>query len=133
MNWYGAHVIMYLKYLDGTQEQYDVREDIFLIGTDNLEQGFAEAKRLGKNQEADTTVGVARTPARWIFAGVSKLIKVLYRDAPFEGLPQQGTEITYIRLVVENEQDLKRLADGREVVLVLEGPIDDEELDNQKE
>ena len=130
MNWYGAHIIMYLKYSNAIQNQYDVREDIFLIGTENLEEGFAEAKRLGKNQETDTIVGVAYTPAQWVFAGVSKLVEVSYRYPPLEGLPQQGTEITYIRLFVENEQELKTLADGREVVLMLEDIIDDEELDN---
>ncbi|WP_257461922.1 hypothetical protein [Archangium lipolyticum] len=53
-------------------------------------------------------------PARWVFAGVRKIIKC--DDDPLE----EGVEVTYSQFQLKGEDDLEKLVAGEPVGLVYE-------------
>jgi hypothetical protein len=119
MIWYSAHLVIYLKLLNKTQQEYPVQESVVLIGAESVEAAYAEAERIGKTdfeEDALTTPTLwDDQPARWVFGGVRKLVEC--HDVPSKGTkwdqpdkaPEHGTELTYSKMLVESEQDLEKL------------------------
>jgi hypothetical protein len=125
MCWYAAHIIEYLKFLDGKQNNYEVYENIVLIEAETTEAAFAEAKKLGQKYEVEVTVGPENRPARWTFAGIRTLVECqnITTDSlaqPLNFKPLHGTEITYIPMTVDSEEALVRLVEGQAVNVTLD-------------
>ena len=126
VEWYAAHVIVYTKFLDEVQDKYPVWEKIILIASNSSDLAYQEAERIARN-EYDTT----RTftwegrPARWVFAGVRKLIEcqqtvIVAGDDDDTFQPGHGTEITYSQMEVDSEESLSKLIEGEPVTVLYE-------------
>jgi hypothetical protein len=125
MRWYAAHIITYLKYLDGLQAQYEAYDNIVLVGSETPEDAFTEASQFGKQYELDVTVGPENRPARWTFAGIRSLVECQPINHPAPGqppgfIPTHGTEVSYNPLLINGEEALARLVNGESVSIVLE-------------
>jgi hypothetical protein len=126
VEWYAAHVIVYTKFLDEVQDKYPVWEKIILIASNSSDLAYQEAERIARN-EYDTTGTFTweGRPARWVFAGVRKLIECQQTvivagndDDIFQ--PGHGTEITYSQMEVDSEESLSKLIEGEPVTVLYE-------------
>jgi hypothetical protein len=113
MNWYSAHIIMYVELRDRTQQRYPVWENIVLIKARDADAAFETAERRGRSEEGDSDGSFrwGKHPARWVFAGVRKLTECV--DA--SDRPADGTEVSYTEFELESLDAVRRLAAGKSV------------------
>jgi hypothetical protein len=117
MNWYAAHLVMYVKFKDREQDHYPIWENIVLLIAKSDDEAFAKAERHGHAEEGDDD-GSFRwgdVPAEWIFAGVRKLTLC---EAMNE-CPKDGTEITFLEMEVGTKKTLEKLLNGETVTIKL--------------
>jgi|SRR5579864_2028101 len=133
MTWYAAHLILYYKVVEGEQDSFLCHENIVVLDADNEDLAYKEADRIGHFQAENSgdlqLVGEEHAPrqATAIFAGVRKLMlcqrvppEVLMREEDAPPYLLSGSEVTYSRLVVDNEQDVLALANGDAVTVLYE-------------
>ncbi len=110
MTWYAAHVIMYTEFKDGNQDKYPIWENVHLVQAFSEEEAFRRACDIGRASEGDSsgTYFYEDRPAKWVFAGVRKLIQCKDKDSQ----PTDGTEVSYSVLEVPTRADLDKLASG---------------------
>jgi hypothetical protein len=111
MNWYAAHLLMYVKFKTDRQEHYPVWENIILIQAGSDEEAFRKAELRGRADEGDDggSFRWAGQPAEWVFAGVRKLTPCQDSDQR----PGDGTEITFLEMEAASKEDIEKLLDGR--------------------
>src|SRR5438067_1848436 len=110
MNWYAAHLILYVRLKKRRQRRYPVWENIVLIRAATDDEAMAKAEQRGHEGEGDCDGSFTweGDPAEWVFAGVRKLM--LCDEA--EARPRDGTELTYLELEVASKDALKKLVEG---------------------
>jgi hypothetical protein len=115
MTWFAAHLILYIKFKQGSQEHFPVWENVVLIKAESEEEAFAKAEQRGREEEGDDdgTLRWGERPATWVFAGVRKLTAC--QDA--EKRPGDGSEITYLELDVDSLAAVEQLAAGQPVAV----------------
>jgi hypothetical protein len=113
VSWYAAHLVLYVKLKDRSQQRFPVWENIILIKADSEDEAFAKAERRGREEEGDDggTFRWCGQPARWVFAGVRKV--TVCQDP--EKRPGDGTEITFTEMEVGSQQAVEELVEGRPV------------------
>ena len=113
MNWYSAHLLMYVKFKSQPQSRFPVWENIVLITADSEEEAFAKAERRGREDEGDEDESFrwGDAAAEWVFAGVRKITAC--QDE--EKRPGDGTEVTYIEMEVSSREALDKLIAGEPV------------------
>jgi hypothetical protein len=113
MNWYAAHIVMFVEFKDAPQRHFPVWENIVLIPAESEDAAFEKAEKHGRMAEGDDD-GKFRWgehPAKWVFAGVRKLTE---SEAPGER-PGDGTELSYTEFELESRDAVKKLVDGKPV------------------
>ncbi|MBE0416222.1 MAG: DUF4288 domain-containing protein [Coriobacteriia bacterium] len=115
MNWYAAHTVLFLEYTDGgPQDEYVMWENVYLVAADTDEQAQIRATEYARNDEdSDGSHGtvVEGRPARWVFAGIRKLIACVDSDSR----PDDGTEVTYSTFSVQTQDELDAFVSGKPV------------------
>jgi len=113
MNWYCAHIVMFVELKNTSQMRSPVWEKVVLIEANNEDEAFDKAERHGRSEEGDDggTFEWEKSPASWVFAGVRKLTEC---DA-VSGNSESGTELTYTEFELLSREDVKRLALGKPV------------------
>lgn len=115
--WWAAHVVMYNRFRDGVQDYYAVMEDIYLVNACCVDEARKKASLIGKESELDSeTYTCDGRPAVLEFAGIRRIVEC---DDSLRR-PGDGTEVTYMRLIVETETDFARLTKGESVTLEYE-------------
>ncbi len=115
MNWYAAHLVLYVQLKKVRQEHFPIWENIVLIKADSEEEAFARAEQRGREDEGDCD-GSFRwggQVATWVFAGVRKL--VLCQDA--DERPGDGTEITYSEMELDSRESVAKFVQGQPVAV----------------
>lgn len=115
MNWYAAHLVMYVERKAKHQDRFPLWENIVLIRADTEDEAFAKAEQRGREDEGDDdgTFRWGDEPACWVFAGVRKL--TLCQDA--EKRPGDGTEISFTELEVGSTETIGKLLAGEAVTV----------------
>ena len=110
MSWFTAHLVMYVKLKDGTQDRVPVWENMVLIKAPSEEVALAKAEQHGRAEEGDDegTFRWGGKPARWVFAGVRKV--TLCQDS--QRRPDDGTEVSFMELEVASEEAVAKLVAG---------------------
>jgi hypothetical protein len=92
-----------------------VWENIVLIKADSNDEAFAKANQRGLEEagDEDGTFRWGGKPAEWVFAGVRKLTSC---EDP-ERRPGDGTEVSFIEMVLDSEQEVHKLVQGEPVRL----------------
>jgi len=117
MTWFAASAIMFVEFKDGTQDYYPVWENVLLIEADDANEALRLAQQRAKEDEGDSD-GSFRCndrPARWVLAGIRKVLTVAHRSAM--GQLQSGDEATFTEFVVRDRAALDRLTAGESVEL----------------
>jgi hypothetical protein len=112
--WYAAHVIMAIRYdKPGDQKNYPVWENVVLVRADSDDKALEKAVQLGRADEDDGSEGLRweGKPARWVFAGVRKLIECRTPDDPRDRL-RTGTEVTYSQMILDSPEALEKFVNG---------------------
>lgn len=118
MVWYAAHAIQAFERLDGEQDAFPVYENVILIEAESVEQAFEKAEAFACDDEGDFAsegLTIDDRPARRKFVGIRKLIAI--QNVYGEDRPVNGAEITYSKLTVFGHDELKRLVEGKDVML----------------
>ena len=125
MSWYAAHILVYLKYLEETQDLYDIQENIVLVEASDSQAAWTIADELGKKYESDMLTGPEKKPARWTYGGIRVVIEC--QDVEPETLnqppdfkPKHATEVTYLPYTVKSVETLNKLIKGEAVDISLE-------------
>jgi hypothetical protein len=115
MNWFAAHIVMWVKMKRKRQTRFPCWENIVLIHAASEAEAFAKAEKRGHQEEGDCggTFRWGGQPASWVFGGVRKL--VLCQNP--EDRPEDGSEITYTEIEVESKEALDKLIAGDPVAL----------------
>jgi hypothetical protein len=126
MPWYAAHAIVYFELTDGSQDRFQVYENVFLVRADTTDEGFAKARAIASRDEGDDSgsLRVGDRPARRVFAGIRKLIAVSH-ESPDDQLGD-GDEVTYSKLVVPDREALLKLVADLDVKVLYIGRQDAE-------
>ena len=117
MPWYAAHAVMFVQFKDGVQDHYPVWENILLIGAPDGDAAYELAIARAKEDEGDANSSFTwdDRPARWVYAGIRKLISVSHQSPTDE--IGSGDELTYSEFDLPDREALDRLVAGDEVGL----------------
>ncbi len=117
MNWYAGHIVMCLELNHDPQEAFMVYENVVLIGAESPEEAMRKAEAQGRSEEEgpDDSTTLDGKPARWMFAGVRKVVSCLcYPDGE---KPGDGDELTYNTYYLKSLDEVAKLARGESVTL----------------
>lgn len=119
MTWYAAHaIIAYTIKGDPNPQDIDVYENVYLIEAPDTSSAFKMATEIAQNAALDDpTFTIDDKPGLARFVGIRKLVTVSNRGGghPNQDRPTSGSEITYSRFEVENEEQLQKLASDETV------------------
>jgi hypothetical protein len=118
MNWYAAHLVMWVKLKEERQSHFPCWENIVLIHARSDAEAFNKAEKKGQIEEGDCD-GSFRwggQPATWVFGGVRKLVRC---DEP-EERPGDGSEITYSEFVIDSKAALEQFVAGEKVTISIQ-------------
>ena len=121
MTWYAAHAIMYFHLTDGTQDDFQVYENVFLVQADSPDAARVKACALARLEEGDSSgsLRVGDHPARMLFGSIRKVVAVCHHQA--NGQLGDGDEITYSEFVVAGQAALDKLIGAENVELLYLG------------
>ena len=113
MSWYVAHIIIYLEFKEGPQDEFPVFENMHLIETDSFEGAGQKAEGIGRESEGDdaNSLTYKERPCRRVFAGVRKVVECVNADER----PADGVELTYNEFVLDSMESLRKLAAGKSI------------------
>ncbi len=113
MEWYAAHVVMYVEFKDGRQDCYPLWENIILIEAETAEAAQELAEERAREDEGDSEGSFFHDdrPARWVFGGVRKLVLCVDADQR----PGHGTEVTYSEMELPDKETFDRFVEGETV------------------
>src|SRR5215472_8038986 len=115
MRWYGAQLVMYVRFKDGDQSKTPVWENTCLIRASDFSAAVDSAKELGKLGEgdADGSMRWDGRPAEWAFAGVRAVCEMLLQGS--DGELSHGDEVQFEEFIVEGLGAVDALVKGRSV------------------
>lgn len=118
MKWYAASVLIYTKFKDEKQDMFPIWENIILISANTPEEALEKAKQRALQDQGDSsgTLECNGRPATWVFAGIRKLIEC----EDLEKRPDDGTEITYNKLIIKKQKDFDKFLKGEPVTVYYE-------------
>ena len=116
MNWYAAHIVMYVRFRQGPQDPHYVQENIVIVQANDpaAARQLAEQKaRRDYEGDSEGSFTCDGRSATWEFAGVRMCVECEDPDAPLTS----GKEITYLEYRLQSGADLSRLVSGESVVV----------------
>ncbi len=115
MGWYGAQVILYVRFKDGDQSQTPVWENTYLIQSPDFEAALEAAAERGKLGEGGEEVSMTwgGRPAEWVFAGVRSVSEVFHQGTA--DVLGHGDEVLFEEFVVDGVSAVEALVRGRSV------------------
>jgi Domain of unknown function (DUF4288) len=117
--YYLAHVIFWVRYKEGTQDDYPVWENIYLIKAKDSDEAWEKAEREGRNYSSPNEgLIVDRRSAEWTYGGVRKVIHALYGDfirVDMDEFLDDVAELTWNEFTVPDKQSLDKLIAGEPV------------------
>ena len=119
--WYCAHAIFYFELINDPQESFLVHENIYLISAPNVKAARIRAEKIACENEdlsEDGHLELNDKKARYVYAGIRKVVDIEPRPVTDDCLGFDGIEISYSVFEVDSHTHVKLLADG-EMVNVL--------------
>jgi hypothetical protein len=124
MQWFSAHAVMYLKWLEGPQDKFVVLENVYLIRASDRAAAFDLALERARLEEVALGTSVVRNDARagavpngrqarWCCAGIRKVIDVFHVSP--ENTLAHGDELTYTQLAFSREAEILAFAGGADM------------------
>lgn len=121
MTWFCAHVIEAIELLEGPQTTYPVYENVFLLEASSPAEAEKIAYLIGQNEAVDDGLTLNDMPAKRVFKGVRKLIKISNpTDSDldqWEDPPIHGTEVTYSYFELVSQEAINNLVTGKSVTV----------------
>lgn len=119
--WFCAHVIIWMKYKDGIQDEYPLWENVYLIKANTEDEAWEKAEKKGREEcEDDDGLEVDGRPARWTYGGVRKLISVIDSgcfECQIDESMEDIIELTWSEFSVPDKASLDKLIDGKPVII----------------
>ena len=100
MPWYAASVVLRLEFETGEQDEFPLREDVFLVRAATRASARMAAVKLAR-KAADSTRGSTIWRGRastWVFAGVRQLIQYFSNEP--DSL-KSGTDVSFVEWQVD--------------------------------
>jgi hypothetical protein len=120
MPWYASHAVLYVEFKEGPQDDYYVWENVHLIEAADGKEAHEKAYEVARRDEGDSggSFTFGGRPARWVLAGIRKLITVSHMSGTRE--LASGDEVTFSAMRVADLDTVRKLAAGDEVTVVYE-------------
>jgi hypothetical protein len=122
MTWYAAHIIVSDRPINPDDEgDISLYENVVLISAKDDDEANFKAQQYGENSivQDDTLTTMEGVHLETAFVGVRKIIEI--QNPPSlnsaETVPVDGTEITYSKFAVKDEEALAKLVNGEEVLI----------------
>ena len=114
MPWFGAHIVMSVKFKDGVQSTFPAWENIYLLEAVDGDRAWKKAEEVGKTLEGDSngTFMWNERAAEWVFAGVRKVVGISNASGD-TGSPGDRNEVTYSTFEFADRAALVEFANGR--------------------
>jgi hypothetical protein len=118
MNWFAAHLVLYVRFKKQPQSRFPVWENIVLFRAASEDEAFARAEHYGHAEEGDDDGSFHwdGEPACWVFVGVRKLTACVDPTSQ----PGDGTELTYLEMELDSREAVERLVNGEPVSVRLQ-------------
>jgi hypothetical protein len=117
--YYIAHVIIWVRFKDGNQDEYPVWENIYIIKADSDKEAWEKAEREGRiYPSSDDDLTVDGRPAEWIFGGVRKVIHSISGSSinvQIDLMQENIAELTWNEFTVPDKETLDKLISGEPV------------------
>lgn len=117
--WYCAHAIFY--YRCENQDSYLLHENVYLINSEDDDEAFSIAEKIGKENEdlsEDGHLELNGVKAQYVFAGIRKVIQVELDSETAKGNLSSGIEVTYSVMEVDSLTEVNDLASGDETTVL---------------
>jgi hypothetical protein len=113
MSWYVAHIVMVVKFKEGSQRSVPAWENIVLISAADEIAAARKGESIGRASEGDDDGSFKwmGKPATWEFVGIRKITEC----ALAAERPASGDEISYQELEFDSLAIAKRYAEGETV------------------
>lgn len=112
MAWYTASLIQVIRLKEGRQEIFPVFENYKLIEASSVKEAFEKADKIGVLEESmDDTLRFCGKPAYYAYMGVRKMIEI------WDDILTSGVEVSHSYMEVETEEQLKKLSEGKAVMV----------------
>jgi Domain of unknown function (DUF4288) len=122
VTWYAAHIIVSHRPINPDDEgDISLYENVVLISAKDDDEANFKAQQYGENSivQDDTLTTMEGVHLETAFVGVRKIIEI--QNPPSlnsaETVPVDGTEITYSKFAVKDEEALAKLVNGEEVLI----------------
>ena len=116
--WYCAHILVSVRYREGNQDTIPLWENILLIQANSSDQAFREAERLAEEKYGiDDPLICDGRAAYYQVEGVRKIIRI---EVPDVTSVPSGTEVTYLQIEVDTEQELELVKNGLTVKVIFD-------------
>jgi hypothetical protein len=122
MTWYAAHIIVSYRPINSDDEgDISLYENVVLISAKDDDEANFKARQYGEDSivQDDTLTTTEGVHLKTAFVGVRKIIEI--QNPPSlnsaETVPVDGTEITYSKFAVKDEEALTKLVNGEEVTI----------------
>jgi hypothetical protein len=119
--WYCAHGIFYFKLVDADQDSYLIHENVYLIQAETPASASSKAEAVAKANEdlsIDGHLELNEKKARYLFAGIRKLIEVEAGPVPTGPTCFEGRELTYSVFEVDTFEQVLALVQGEMIEIL---------------
>lgn len=120
-NLFCAHVVIWMKYKDGVQNEYPIWENVYLVKANTEDEAWEKAEKKGREEcEDDDGLEVDGRPARWTYGGVRKLISVIdisFFECKIHESMEDIIELTWSEFTVLDKISLDKLIAGESVII----------------
>lgn len=117
--YYIAHVIIWVRYKDGNQDDYPVWENVYLIKADTNEEAWEKAEKEGRSYpSSNDDLTFDDRPAEWIYGGVRKVIHSISGDSinvQIDLMHEDVAELTWNEFTLPDKESLDKLIAGKPV------------------
>ncbi|MFH0134222.1 hypothetical protein ACGLHS_28705 [Variovorax sp. VaC1] len=116
--WYAAHAIFYFEMIDSAQDSYLLHENVYIVSAPSDVDARVMAERVARSNEdlsGDGHLEVNERKAKYVFAGIRKVVSAQMIPGPDDAPLSTGREITYSILEVNNIDEINSLVAGEMV------------------
>jgi len=116
--WYAAHAIFYFELVDSAQDSYLLHENVYIVNAPSEGDARVMAETIARGNEdlsEDGHLEVNEQKAKYVFAGIRKVVAAQMIPGPDDAPLSAGREITYSILEVNNLDEINSLVAGEMV------------------
>lgn len=117
--WYTAHAVLVALFKSGSQNQFPVWENIYLIWARSDRDAFSKAEKKAKAEQGDSSGSFKWNgrPAEWKYKGIRQLTKCELRSTKNLAIEHESIEISHNEFILVGTKTLSGFCRGDQLKL----------------